>query len=331
MKILYITEQGSIIKKTSRRLIISKERKTLAEISLIGLEGIVIFGNVQITSQAIASLLENGIYVSFLSQRGRYRGILLPNQHKNVFLRIAQYERYLNEEFQREFASTLVLAKIMNAKALILRYCRNYPEKDFSTFIFLIEQAIEKIKNKPPVPILLGIEGYSARAYFNAFKSMIRNDINFTGRNRKPPKDPVNALLSFGYAMITTEILSLLFANGFDPYIGYLHGIDYGRPALALDMVEEFRHSLIDRLVLSLLNNNIISSEDFLLDDDKGLILSQDALKKFIHHYEKRVTEPFLKFENQDKLSYRQLFKIQVNRLARTITSGQHYKAHVLE
>lgn len=331
MKILYVTEQGSTIKKTSRRIVISKEGKTLSEISLIGLEGVIIFGNIQITSQAIASLLENGTYVSFLSQRGRYRGILLPNQHKNVLLRIAQYERYLNEEFQRDIASTLVLAKIMNARSLILRYHRNYPDKEFNEFIILIDREIEKVKNKPPLPVLLGIEGHATRVYFSAFKSMIRAKIDFTGRNRNPPKDPINALLSFGYGIITNELLSLLFANGFDPYIGYLHGIDYGRPALALDLVEEFRHSLVDRLVLSLINNNIISSNDFLTDYDKGLILSQEGLRKFIHHYEKRVTEQIFNVDNQKKLNYRQLFKIQVSKLAKTILTGIQYQPFILE
>lgn len=329
MKILYVTEQGSIIKKTSRRLLITKESKVIAEVSLIGLDGIVVFGNIQITTQAIASILDSGIYVSFLSSNGRFRGILLPSQHKNVFLRIAQYERYLDDEFQRNLASRIVNAKITNARTVIVKHIKNHPEDNFTQELIAIDKIMEKVRGKPPIPVLLGLEGHATSIYFKAFKKMLLADCIFSGRNRRPPKDIVNALLSFGYAIITHEILYLLFATGFDPYIGYLHGIDYGRPALALDMVEEFRHSIIDRLILNLLNNRIISNDDFIEDNEKGIILNKDALKKFIACYEKRITEQIEHPDTKEKTSLRNILREQIHKMSRTIITGQEYTPFV--
>lgn len=331
MKILYVTEQGSIIKKTSRRLTITKEGKMIAEVSTIDLDGIVVFGNIQITTPVIATLLESGIYVSFLSFKGKFRGILLPAQHKNVFLRIAQYERYLDDEFQRKLASTIVNAKITNAKKLILKHSRNHPEINFNNEILLLDKSIEKVKKTPPVPVLLGIEGQATAVYFRAFRKMIQSDIIFSGRNRRPPKDSVNVMLSFGYAILTNEILSLLFATGFDPYIGYLHGIDYGRPSLALDIIEEFRHSIIDRLILKLLNKKIITVEDFIEDKENGIIFHKDAIKKFIHYYENYMTNQTHDTESGHTITHRNLIRQQIYKMAKTIQTGQQYDPFILE
>lgn len=310
---------------------VSKEEHTLAEIPAIGLEGILIFGNVQVTSQAMGFLLDSGIHVSFLSSRGKYRGTLIPAQSKNVLLRMAQYERYLDEEFQREQASILVDAKIRNGRALIMRYSRNYPEIEFNDEISSIDSALKKIVEKPRIPVLLGIEGQATATYFRAFGRMFRKEMVFSIRSRRPPKDPVNALLSFGYTLITNEIFSLLLAIGFDPYIGYLHGIDYGRPSLALDLVEEFRHPIVDRFTLYLVNNRMISGEDFLESEEGGFFLKPEALKRYFEEYEKRMNEIFQDPSTGEKLSYRSLFRQQAYKLSKTIQTGIPYKPYRIE
>lgn len=331
MKIIYITEQGSVIRKTSRRLVVSKEEKNLAEIPVIGLDGILIFGNIQITSQAMSYLLDNGIHVSFLSSKGKYRGTLIPAQSKNVLLRIAQYERYLDDEFQREHASILVDAKIRNGRTLIMRYSRNYPEVKFDDEISALDSALKKLEDKPSIPVLLGIEGQATAKYFRAFSKMFRGEIDFSGRSKRPPKDPANTLLSFGYTLITNEIFSLLISIGFDPYIGYLHGIDYGRPSLALDMVEEFRHPVIDRFTLYLVNNRIFSSKDFIVDEEGGVFLSTDSLKRYLEEYDKRMNEIFKDPFTGDKLSYRSLFRRQAYKMSKTIQAREPYKPYRME
>jgi CRISPR-associated protein Cas1 len=331
MKFIYITEQGSIVRKTSRRVVISKNKKTLAEIPIIGLDGVLIFGNIQITSQAMAFLLDNGIQVSFLSTKGKYRGTLMPAQTKNVLLRIAQYERYLDEDFQREHASRLVEAKIRNERALIMRYSRNHPEIEFNNEISVLDSALEKTRENLSLPVLLGIEGHTSATYFRAYGKMFRKDLTFTTRSRRPPKDPVNALLSFGYTLITNEIFSLLIAIGFDPYIGYLHGIDYGRPSLALDMVEEFRHPIIDRLTLYIFNNQILTSQDFEESGDGGVSLKPDALKIYFENYEKRMDELFEDSFTKEKVSYRLLFRKQAHKLSKAIKTREAYEPYRME
>ncbi|OGW13135.1 MAG: CRISPR-associated endonuclease Cas1 [Nitrospinae bacterium RIFCSPLOWO2_12_FULL_45_22] len=331
MRTIYITEQGSVVKKTSRRLIITKGKETIAEIPAINLDRLLIFGNVQVTSQAVAFLLDSGIDLCYLSHRGKFRGRLAPAESKNILLRIAQYERYLDDEFQRGHARLLVEAKIKNARALIKRYARNYPESDFSAQLEGLEQSLMRLKDNLPVSSLLGIEGQATATYFRAFGRMFRGELAFSTRSRRPPRDPVNALLSFGYTLITSEILSLLFAIGFDPYIGYLHGIDYGRPSLALDMVEEFRHPIVDRFTLFLLNNRVLSPEDFKEADDGGFLLKPESLKQYFTQYEKRMNELFQDSFTGEKISFRTLFQRQAHRLARTIRSRELYTPFLLE
>jgi len=331
MKVIYITEQGSVVRKTSRRLVVSKEERTLAEIPAIGLDGIVIFGNIQMTSQAMGFLLDSGIHVSFLSSKGKYKGTLIPAQSKNVLLRIAQYERYLDEEFQRQHASVLVEAKIRNGRGLIKRYSRNYPELEFDDEISGLDSALKKLEAKPEVPVLLGIEGQATATYFRAFGKMFRKEMDFSVRSRRPPKDPVNALLSFGYTLVTNETFSLLLAIGFDPYIGYLHQIDYGRPSLALDMVEEFRHPIVDRFTLYLVNNRIISGEDFFENEERGFFLKPEALKRYFEQYEKRMNEVFQNQFTGEKVSYRSLFRQQAYKLSKTIQARVPYTPYRIE
>lgn len=212
-----------------------------------------------------------------------------------------------------------------------MRYRRNYPEVKFNDEISALDSALERIEDKPAIPFLLGIEGQATAIYFRAFTKMIHGEMEFLGRNRRPPKDPINALLSFGYTLITNEIFSLLIAIGFDPYIGYLHGIDYGRPSLALDMVEEFRHPVIDRFTLYLINNHIISSEDFIVDEEGGFFLKSNSLKRYFEQYDKRMNEIFQDRFTGDKVSFRSLFRQQAYKMSKTIMAREPYKPYRME
>jgi CRISPR-associated protein Cas1 len=330
MKTLYLTEQGSIVRKESRRLIVSKNDVTIAEVSTIGLDAILIFGNIQLTPQAITLILEQGIDVSFLSIRGKFRGRLISPESKNVFLRIAQYERYLDDNFQLDFAIAIVKAKITNGINLIKRYAKNYPNLDFSKELSELYIAIEKLENMSSVPSIRGVEGYSSSIYFCAFRKMLREGFEFLGRDKRPPPDPINALLSLGYTLITNEIASILFALGFDLYIGYYHGINYGRPSLALDMVEEFRHSIIDSFILYLVNKRIVSPDDF-EEDEEGIFLKPQTLKEFLKAYDKRMTDSSIKFSDsrQADISYRSLLWEQAYKLSKSIQQREPYQPFI--
>jgi CRISPR-associated protein Cas1 len=332
MGTLYITEQGATLAKHSRRLMVYKNDEKIAEFPIINVDRVMLFGNIQVTAQAVAFLLDSGIDLCYLTSRGRYRGRLVSAESKNVLLRVAQYERYLNDDFQLQISKALVDAKIKNAMGLIARYKANYPEIGFSEEIEFLKRSLESVQRQTEVSSLLGVEGSSTAAYFRAFGRMFRKvGLEFTQRSRRPPKDPINALLSFGYTLVTNEILSFLFAVGFDPYIGFLHSLEYGRASLAFDMTEEFRHPLIDRFTLYLVNNSIITPLDFDDKGEEGFFLTQDALKRYFRNYEKRLEEVFRDSKTNDNVNYRGLFRRQAYRLVKTVQTGEPYEPYTEE
>lgn len=326
---LYITQQGSVLKKVSRRLVVFNNEEKIAEIPIIKVSRIMLFGNIQVTAQAIAFLLDSGIDVCYLSSRGKYRGRLAAPMSKNVLLRVAQYERYLDDEFQLQISRLLVEAKIKSAIGLIRKYRSNYPELDFSSEADFLDNSLKSLELQTQTASLLGIEGKATATYFRAFGRMFRKeDMVFEKRTRRPPKDPVNALLSFGYTLVTNEVLSFLTAVGFDPYIGYYHSLGYGRPSLALDMTEEFRHTVVDRFTLYLINKEIIAYDDFEKREEDGFFLTQDALRTYFRHYEERLNNIFQDESTGENISYRGVFRRQVYRLARSIQTGELYEPY---
>lgn len=315
MAIIYLTEQGSKLSRTSKRLVIEKDGQTLLEIPEFKVERVLIFGNVQITTQAMAFLLDGGIEVSFLSLYGKYRGRLSPVESKNAQLRIHQYQRHIDTEFKVTLAKAIVQAKLHNGRELLMRYARNHPEIDFSRDTAQMAECISHIEHKQSVNSVMGVEGTAASVYFGAFGKMLRKELGFERRQRRPPKDPVNALLSLGYTLIGNEMHSILCAVGFDPYIGFFHGIDYGRPSLALDLIEPFRHAIIDRFTLYLVNNHILTEKDFDNKGDEGILLHDDARKRYFAEYEKYMTKETESNLSPAKKGFRDLFKIQAHNI----------------
>lgn len=317
MTTLYLTEQGSVLKKTYRRLLIEKKGEKLLEVPEFKIDRILIFGNVQITTQAINFLLDRGIDTSFLSINGRLRGKLAAVESKNVYLRIAQYQKNQDENFKVKFAKIIIETKIKNAINLINRYARNHPEIDFSGYSKNLKKCLLSLKRKERVSTIIGVEGRSSAIYFESYGKMFRKELQFRKRSRRPPADPINSLLSLGYTLITNEIFSILSTVGFDPYIGYLHGIDYGRPSLTLDLVEEFRQPIIDKLTLQLINKKILNEKDFEKKDNKGFYLKENSRKKYFIHYEHLMTKT--------KNNFRKSFQIQAYKFANTILKNIPY------
>ncbi|MDR4506847.1 MAG: CRISPR-associated endonuclease Cas1 [Candidatus Brocadiaceae bacterium] len=328
MATIYLTEQGSKLSKTSKRLIIEKDGQTLLEIPDFKIERVLIFGNVQITTQAMAFLLDNGIEVSFLSLYGKYRGRLSPVESKNAHLRIRQYQRHLDNEFRLVLAKAIVQAKLHNGRELLMRYARNHPEIDFEEDKKQLEDCIAKLRHKESVNSAMGVEGAAAAVYFKAFGKMLRGELKFEKRQRRPPKDPVNALLSLGYTLIGNEMHSIVCAIGFDPYIGFFHGVDYGRPSLALDLIEPFRHAIIDRFTLYLLNTHILSEGDFTDRGEEGVFLSDNARKRYFAEYEKYMTKKVISNLHDDKKAYRDLFKIQAHAMHTATLDEKDFDAY---
>lgn len=329
MSTVYITEQGAVLRQSSRHLVVTKGKQRLAHLPILKINRLVIVGNVQMTTQAMNVLLQEGIDVTFLSTRGKLRGRLVATESKNVFARLAQYERFLDDEYQLETARAIVAGKLTNARAVMRLYQKNHPELDFSPELNALAEILQKIQNQRTPNSLRGSEGTGTATYFRAFGRMFSGELRFTRRKRRPPGDPVNALLSLGYSLITNEVVAAVTASGLDPYIGFLHGAVYGRPSLALDIVEEFRHPTIDRFVLNLFNNQLFTLEDFRTEACGGCYLKADALKRFFMLYEKRMQEKIAagRPEIPDQ-NYRDIIKTQVQTMSHAIQHREIYQPY---
>ncbi len=326
MAALYLTEQGSKLRKTSQRLVVEKGGATLLEIPANGIDRVLIFGAVQLSTQVISFLLDSGIDVSFLSMNGKLKGKLTPVESKNVFLRLAQYDRYKDEEFKLMIARSILEAKMMNQRTLILRYQRNHPEAVFSSELEIISNSISSVPQKKAISALMGLEGISSTAYFRCYAKMLSTNFAFERRTRHPPLDPINALLSLGYVLISNELGALVESAGFDPFIGFVHGLRYGRQSLPLDLIEEFRHPVVDGLVMTVINNGSIKKEDFYKEDNGAYFLNKKAFKQFLGYYEERMEKPFLYREQDSQTSYRRLFQIQAERIQQAVLNREEYQ-----
>lgn len=329
MATLYITEQGSILRKTGDRIIVEKDDQVLLEVPCHKVDTVLIFGAVQVTIQALSELLEHEIELALFTRHGRLKGQLTPIKSKNIVLRVAQFERAREAAFALTTARELVRAKIGNAIVVLRRFAYNHPERKaaLDAEVTRLHTHLTTLDQAQDLAALNGLEGIAGRAYFAGFAQMILADLPFPGRRRRPAPDPVNALLSFGYTLIGNELHSLLDGMGFDPYIGFLHQIDYGRPSLALDLLEEFRHPLVDRLTLALINKRILQGTDFALDPASGSMhLKPDAMKVYFRHFERWMLEERVDASDGQTVSFRRAFQLQSHRLAEAIKNGAVYQ-----
>jgi CRISPR-associated protein Cas1 len=324
MATLFITEQNTVLRKTSERLIVEKDHTVLLEVPCLKLEAVLIYGNVQVTTQALCELLDNGIELALLSRSGRLRGQLTPPKAKNMRLRMRQYELSQDAAFCLDLSRTVVATKIANSASVLRRFRKNHPDALAESEIADLERAAEGLEAIASLDSLRGVEGTAAARYFHCLGRMAPSAVRFEGRNRRPPRDPLNALLSFGYVLVGSEIQSLLDAMGFDPYLGFYHQIDYGRPSLALDLLEEFRAPLVDRLSLRLLNLGILADDDFTKTPEGGVVLEREALKRYFAAYQEELTQEIALPEGGR--SFRDLFRRQAEHLARALTEGEPYE-----
>jgi CRISPR-associated protein Cas1 len=331
MSTVYITEQGAVVRQSSQHLVVTKGNERIMHIPLIKTERLLIFGNVQLTTQAIDVLLKEGIDVAFLTNNAKLRGRLVATESKNIFQRLAQYERHNDDDFQLDMQRALVRGKLRNGRAVILLYQKNNPAESFADEIATLDQMLDKLDRQITANSLMGCEGTGTATYFRAYGRMFRKELRFETRTKRPPKDPVNALLSLGYTLLTNEVLSLVIAKGLDPYLGFLHEVVYGRPSLALDIVEEFRHPLIDRFTLNLFNNQLFTAEDFQPVENKGVYFTPEAFKNYLRLYEQRMREPLKLSTEETPSTYRELIRDQVNAMSKSIKTREVYQPYAMK
>lgn len=322
---LYLTEQGSILRKTGDRLIVQKDDETLLDVQCSKIDAVLIFGNVQFTTQAVHELFEHGIEMAILSRTGKLIGQITSPSTKNIELRIEQFKKYQDVAFKLNLSKAIVNGKITNCLDLMKTFSNNHPDIDLAEEMAGIEVSLKNIYSTDSVSSLRGFEGVAAKTYFGGFGKMILGGFTFVGRKKHPSTDPINALLSFGYTLIFNEISSLLDGLGFDPYLGYFHEAEYGRASLACDIQEEFR-AVVDRFTLYLVNNRMLSGADFYKNPkDESMYLKREAMKKYFVEYEKNMNREFKHPETGENTTLRKCFRIQAEKLAGFIKGGAEY------
>lgn len=322
MAVIYVKEQGATIQKVEERLVVTKNQNRLLDVPVFQVENLAIIGNVQITTPALHMLMEKGIDVSYLSYSGKYLGSTAADASKNIFLRFEQYQFYLDEERRLHMARTITQYKIRNQIALIKEHRRKDPEYNWDQDIQRMQELITTLRDKVTTNEILGVEGMCSNIYFGAFAHMLDFDFQFNGRNRRPPKDPINVIISLAYTLLTKEVSSALDSESFEPYLGFLHGIRYGRKSLALDIVEQFRQPVVDRLVIILFNKRMIGKFDFEYPKEGHVVLTEDGFKKFCTEYEKWMTG---RNSLAGEKNFRGIIRTKIAELKRCIRENTNY------
>lgn len=330
MSFLYVTEQGAHIRKKGSRIQVVKDEEILADRTVKDVNTLVLFGGVHPTTEAMVAILDNGGDVAMMTQDGHFKGKMASARGKNSVLRVSQYQAFTDTKRKNEMACRYVEAKIRNGVDSLLdyHYSTSNPYRLEDKTRMQIENVCEILgKGGLETASLLGYEGTGARLYFGEFAKCLLHGRTFPGRKFHPSTDPVNALLSFGYSFVAREIEAILEACGLDPYIGFFHEITYGRASLSLDLMEEFRHPLVDRLVLRLFNRKMLGDDDFEVKDESGQVyLKKESLKIFIKQYEIWCNRKNRTWSTDDKeVSWRMAMWKQAEKLRHCIMNNAEY------
>ncbi len=280
MKTLYISEQGCSVSLDGETIIIKKKDCILTKAQLPLLEQILVFGNSQITTQTIKACLKKNIPIAYLSQAGYCYGKTYATTRDSRHLHRLQQQ--LNSADALIAAQQIVKTKLSNSRTILQRQNRRLHDDNIAVVVGKMGDIIEKIDRVKMIEQLLGFEGLGAKYYFSGLGKCISNpDFEFTTRSRRPPADPVNAMLSFGYQVLWNHLLSIIELQGLDPYYGCLHQGSDKHPALASDLIEEFRAPIVDSLVLMMINQHSIDLTDFVYRDG-GCYLNLKGSKKYL-------------------------------------------------
>ncbi len=343
MAILYVTEQGSSLTKQGDRLVVMKQGKAIHWAHAFKVEQVALMGNISLSPAVVGFLLEQGIDTVFLTYFGRYRGRLISQFGKNIELRRQQFKKIDDLEFKLKQARSCVKGKINNCRVFLRRRNQEFNNPDITNAVHRLRRLASQVDSADSVESLMGVEGAGAAAYFGSFGKLIKNsNVVFSGRNRRPPKDPANVLLSLGYTLLANAIHTQVNIVGLDPYLGCLHSAEYGRPSLVLDLMEEFRPALVDSTVIYAVNTNIIKHTDFYKPDEREpaafdfaekeplreeypILLRHEGMKKFVSLFEDRLNRKAIHPARGLRLTYRNILLEQVRMFARTITDESAY------
>jgi CRISPR-associated protein Cas1 len=321
---LFVTTQGAYLSKEGETIVVKVDKEIRLRLPVHTMGGIVCFGNVSISPFLMGFCAENGVGISFLTEHGRFLARVQGAVSGNVLLRRAQYRKADDLQVSAEIARSVLIGKIGNSRTVLQRALRDHADKiDAAKVEFAAKRLntyLEQLSAKRPLDEVRGCEGDAAHIYFSVFDNLIvaqKEDFAFQERNRRPPLDNVNALLSFIYTLLVHDVRSALEGVGLDPAVGFLHRDRPGRPSLALDMMEEFRSFLADRLALSLINLRQVQGKGFKKSDSGAVVMADDTRKTVLVAYQERkqdeIVHPFL----EEKVTIGTLFHIQALLMAR--------------
>lgn len=320
MSHIYITNNGSTLSIDGGRYVITQKNELIRSIPKESVESISIFGNSSITTPCIQKLLDTDISVSFFSNRGNYYGRLESTSTNRIETIVKQIEVFDNNEYARGMSRQIIAAKINNQEVLLRRYSRNNLQVDNKRNINMLKEYRKKITRAETTNEIMGYEGIAARLYFESLSKLINPDFAFTGRNRRPPKDKFNSLLSLGYTLLMYEIYGKIQQEGLTPYYSILHKSGRNHPVLASDLMEEWRSTIVDSTVLSMVQGNEIVIEDFECGEDKGIYLTNIGMKKFLNKFERKLATDIKYLEyDQRTVSMRQALNIQCQKLKESV------------
>lgn len=317
---LYITTQESYLAKDGECIAVYQGNDLKGKIPVHTLDGLVMFGQVSCSPFLLGHCAEHKVTVSWLTETGRFMATMHGPTHGNVLLRREQYRKADCPEASASIARAITIGKIANCRTILLRTGRERPHIALNAACDRLASCLARLQPGLPLDVVRGVEGEAANIYFNVFSSLISNPdaaFHFSGRNRRPPLDPVNCLLSFLYTLLTHDIRSALESCGLDPAVGFLHRDRPGRPSLALDLMEEFRPYLADRLACTLINRGQVKTKGF-KKTESGAVLMDDATRKdVINAWQERkreeVEHPFL----QERMTIGLVLHSQARLLAR--------------
>ena len=300
---LYVTTQDAYLRKEGETVVVEKEKQVLLRLPIHTLQGLVTFGNVMTSPYLLNLCAERGVSVSFMSESGKFLARVTGPVSGNVLLRLSQMRAYEDKSKKGDIARSFVIGKLMNARSVLLRRMRDHGETaDIAESSAKILDVLRRVRDSAPdAERLRGLEGEAGAVYFGVFNELIvagRETFSIASRNRRPPLDPMNALLSYLYTLLAHDCRGALESVGLDPQIGFLHEVRAGRPSLALDLMEEFRACLADRVALSLVNLRQLDARDFSVSESGAVSISVDARKSVLMAWQKKKQEtimhPFL-------------------------------------
>jgi CRISPR-associated protein Cas1 len=323
---LYVSSQGSYLRKEGETVVVERDGQKVLQLPIHVISGIVCFGNVLCSPFLLGAACEKDIHVSFLTEYGRFMGAVRGPVSGNVLLRRRQYRMADDEAATRAIAANVVAGKLANCRVVMNRAARDHGDRIDSGSVksasASIDRIIERLGAAKDADELRGLEGMAAAEYFGVFDHLIvdqKDCFRFNDRSRRPPLDPVNALLSFVYTLLAHDVASAIETVGLDPAVGFLHRDRPGRAGLALDLMEEFRPVVADRLVLSLINRRQVDAKGFKRAENGAVVMDDATRKTVLVEYQSRKQDEVVHPYIDEKVPVGLLFFIQANLLARFI------------